>query len=206
MPNAASLRIINIQTETLPKIRVWDVMTGKQLECFEGHKERVRCAAFLDEEGNRVVSASDDGTVRVWEAQIKAGREVARHRTFGWFWSVCPSRNGRFALTDYDENVSWWNLEKREETKRLVVLGHKKEDWIRCVALSSDEKYALSGGVDCCIRLWDLTTGQQLAQADLHEKLVRCVAFSPTSEYALSSSEDGTVRLWRLPESVRAKK
>ena len=46
------------------------------------------------------------------------------------------------------------------------------------------------------VRLWDLTTGQELHRFDGHEGAVVCVAVSPDGQYALSGGSDHTARLW----------
>jgi RNA polymerase sigma factor (sigma-70 family) len=48
-------------------VRLWDVQTGGQIACLEGHQAAVSCLAFtLD--GKRLVSGSDDGTAVIWDA------------------------------------------------------------------------------------------------------------------------------------------
>ena len=50
------------QGEPAPaKIKVWSIATGNELMTIQGHGGRVNCLAF-DLEGNRLASASDDGT------------------------------------------------------------------------------------------------------------------------------------------------
>jgi len=44
---------------------VWDASTLQQLTTLEGHSNFVRSAAFSSD-GERFVTASDDGTARVW--------------------------------------------------------------------------------------------------------------------------------------------
>ena len=64
-------------------LKVWDVATGKCVATLEGHSDEVRCGVrctFCDDvsslqvydvavfpDGLRVVSASGDGTLKVWE-------------------------------------------------------------------------------------------------------------------------------------------
>ena len=48
-------------------VRVWDAATGKELRHYEGHTATVAGVAFFPD-GKRIVSASGDGTARVWRA------------------------------------------------------------------------------------------------------------------------------------------
>ena len=48
-------------------VRVWDSATGRELRCYEGHTSAVTRVAFFPD-GKRLVSASRDGTARIWRA------------------------------------------------------------------------------------------------------------------------------------------
>jgi WD40 repeat protein len=72
--------------------------------------------------------------------------------------------------------------------------GHNGE--VRSLAISSDGRFGLSGGVDSSMRLWDLDTGKELKSFRGHTKQIWAVAFVPGGKHLLSASWDGTVRIW----------
>ena len=47
---------------------IWDAELGTQLLELKGHRNTVRSAAF-NADGTRIVTASDDQTAKVWDAQ-----------------------------------------------------------------------------------------------------------------------------------------
>ena len=85
-------------------------------------------------------------------------------------------------------------MESGRELRCLV--GHEKGIW--GVALSSDGRRALSGGMDKSLRLWDLENSRQLRTFEGHTGEVRRVSFSPDGQRAMSCSFDMTMRLWAV--------
>lgn len=74
--------------------------------------------------------------------------------------------------------------------------GHTQD--VKNVAISHDNRYGASVGVDQTIRIWDLTSGKEDKAIRGHSKEVWGVAFHPSLRQVLSASWDGTVRVWDL--------
>ena len=71
---------------------------------------------------------------------------------------------------------------------------------VLCVAFSPDGTRAVSGGMDSCVRLWDVVTGKELYCYEGHTSPVMYVAFFPDGRRAVSASRDNTLRLWAVPK------
>jgi serine/threonine protein kinase len=95
--------------------------------------------------------------------------------------------------------VSVWDpLVSRHEH---LLPGNKSD--VTAVALSAKGNFALSGGADRSVRLWDLANRTQKAQLGSHEQKVGCVAFAADGVHGLSGGWDGQVILWDLENGTK---
>jgi WD40 repeat protein len=105
-----------------------------------------------------------------------------------------------------DKVLRLWDAETGRELSRFE--GHS--DSIFAVAVSEDGRLAVSGGgglsfpkqgepgKDFTVRLWDLTSHQEMRRFVGHTHIVWCVAFSPDGRFVLSGSMDHSMRLWNV--------
>lgn len=73
------------------------------------------------------------------------------------------------------------------------LIGHTVE--VTCVTFSPDGRYALSGGRDKTMRLWDLTTGMEQRRFE-HGDIVYDVHFIQNGRYALSAGLGQSIKIW----------
>jgi WD40 repeat protein len=76
-----------------------------------------------------------------------------------------------------------------------ILKGHAQS--VDALALSADGRWAISGGRDWRLRVWQLEAGRLEHTFD-NGAPVSCVAFMPDGDHAISGSEDRAVRLWNL--------
>lgn len=76
----------------------------------------------------------------------------------------------------------------------IIFKGHSSV--VNFVAISSDEKFVVSGSADQTVRIWETETGKCLKILEGHTDFVWGVAISANGKFVVSSSNDGTVRLW----------
>ena len=82
-----------------------------------------------------------------------------------------------------------------QKSEVFVQLGH--QFMVSSVTFSPDGRYALSGGSDGTLKLWEISTGKEVRTLAGHAGYVNSVAFSPDGRYALSGG-DITLELWEI--------
>jgi WD40 repeat protein len=92
--------------------RLWDLDTGKELRRFEGHTSVVTVLAFTPD-GRRILSSSQDSTVRLWEADT--GKELRRDAAYGGASGLALSPDGRQILCWDASGIRLWTLFPEEK-------------------------------------------------------------------------------------------
>ena len=67
---------------------------------------------------------------------------------------------------------------------------------------SCDSRFALSGGDDGSLRLWDIAAGNCLCEFKGNTKKPLAVAFTPDNRFILSATRDGTLRVWQPKSAI----
>jgi WD40 repeat protein len=76
--------------------------------------------------------------------------------------------------------------------------GHTEGICKGCLAFSLDGQFILSGSYDDTLKLWSVSTGDEIRTFTGHSYWVSSVAFSPDGQFALSGSYDKTLKLWSV--------
>jgi WD40 repeat protein/serine/threonine protein kinase len=84
-----------------------------------------------------------------------------------------------------------------EQASRLRTFG-PHEYGVKSACLSVDGRYALSGGYDKKLRLWQVSSGRCRRIFKGHFSAVNSVCLSADGRYAVSGSADHTLRLWKV--------
>ncbi|MDF1744678.1 MAG: SUMF1/EgtB/PvdO family nonheme iron enzyme [Gimesia sp.] len=77
-----------------------------------------------------------------------------------------------------------------------TIPGHSRD--VNCLAVTPDGKYAVSGGADRLIKVWDLSNGTLASTLKGHSRDVYCVAVTPNGKQIISGSRDRTLKVWDL--------
>ena len=150
-------------------------------------------------DGQWMLSASGDKTVRVWDHKTGALVKVLQeHKSDIQALAVTPDSarliTGSGGFVGNDNTIKVWDLTSLKVIKTL----HGHTDWVRTLAVTSDGRRLLSGSNDKTIIEWDLQTWNKVRTYTGHSDLVREIAITEDDTKFVSASHDQTVKVWDL--------
>lgn len=155
-----------------------------------GHTDSVR-AVDWSHDGKTIASASDDFTVRLWDAATGIPGLVLKGHTYH-VYSVSWSPDGSTLVSGgADMTLRVWNAATGE--CKQILKGHSGH--VNCVAFSPDGRMIASAGRDKTVRLWNSITGNEVVTIKGHSENVNSVAWSPDGKNFVSGSDDKTLRV-----------
>jgi WD40 repeat protein/serine/threonine protein kinase len=184
-------------------VRIWDV-ARREAVVLRGHIAAADYAELSPDE-ERVVTAGEDGTVRVWDrhtgAQLMSVNALTSRVTGAQF---VGGGSALVASSGGDGAVRIWDV----ATGALVrtMTGHT--DRIRFLGVSADGRRIVTASNDHTARVWDVASGAFVVLKG-HAAEVRRAEISPDGRWVVTSSYDKTSRVWdsrtgRLLQLVRA--
>lgn len=184
--NPDNKTIIAIFGKTLDK---WDMVTGNKLvEMF--HNDVITDAA-LSPDGNSIVSGSQDGELKLWNADTGALEKISLSDS-GIQHVLFSSDGKQIVSSDASGRVIVWNMASNEvntiDTGQPGLL----------LALSPDSQWLVTGGGAGEIFIWD-TASRIKSKTIFHRENITNLTFSPDGNLLFSSSGDDVSKVWSVP-------
>ena len=164
-----------------------------QSAILRGHTDEVYSASFSPD-GKRIVSASVDKTVRIWDAENgrQIGQPLNGHTEMVLSASFSPDGK-RIVSASWDNTIRIWDAETGRQIGQPLE-GHT--GYVSSASFSPDGKRIVSASADRIVRIWDAETGRRIGPLVGHTSCVRSASFSPDGKRIVSASDDYTVRIW----------
>ncbi len=163
----------------------------RELAVLRGHGGGVNCAAFSPG-GARIVTASEDKTAWIWNAENGSKMAVLRGHEGGVNSAAFSPGGARIVTASKDSTARIWNAENGAEL--AVLRGHK--DDIYSATFSPDGTRVVTASADNTARIWNVVSGTEIAVYRGHGGPVWSASFSPDGTRVVTASEDKTARIW----------
>jgi WD40 repeat protein len=165
----------------------------RELAQFNDGDGELRSIAFSPD-GQRLLSASDSGTARLWSVTSPTQPSLALPASKARLYAAVFSPYGaRVVTASADGTARLWNAATGAPMGQPMI--HKSD--VVSVAFSPDGSRLVTGTLSGIAKLWDGATGAPSGDdISCGEDSPPTVAFSPDGKSRLTVSEAGGARLW----------
>jgi WD40 repeat protein len=180
-------------------IRVWNRTKGEQVALIGAHSGPVTSLAYSP--AGLVLSSSADGSVKLWQMQPAAAKNLMAHAGAVTSAVLTPDA-GKLVTGCADKQVRVWNLTNGQVEKTFPgpTLG------VQAVAVSARGDQVAAGGADRTLWVWEMASGKEVKKFAGLTGVVASVAFSPDGKILAAGLGDGTARLFDLAAGKEVQK
>ena len=161
--------------------------------------------ALFSPDGKKIVTASIDGTVQLWDAfarNLLADLKGHKNITSIQFSPACPDDpigGKKILMASGDGTVIIWDV----LTTNLLIEIKAHKSWLNSAAFSTDGKKIVTASYDHTAKIWDAATGNLLADLIGHSNTLLAAEFSPAcpddpigGKKIVTASLDQTAMIW----------
>ncbi|MDE0297853.1 MAG: hypothetical protein OXN17_04420 [Candidatus Poribacteria bacterium] len=173
-------------------VKLWEIATGKDIATLR-HTSNVKSVAFSPD--GAILATVESNQVKLWEVSTETNIATLEHTNDVHAVSYSPDGT-MLGVASLDGIILWAASTK----KRVVTLEH--EGYIGAVTFSPDSKMLASantdrfGGTDGAVKLWEVSTRENIATVGGHTERITTIALSPDGNTLAATLRDWTVRFW----------
>jgi WD40 repeat protein len=180
-----------------PYMTAWHALSALPMNALKrtltGHAFLVTACA-ISPDGTWLLSASADGTLKIWDAASGELRHTLGDR-LGWVTACAISSDGTWLLSA-GVTLDVWDAASGRLCNTISTAFSYHSSVVHACAISPDGTWLLSASADHTLIIWDTPSGMPRCTLVGHTKSVNACAISPDGTWLLSASDDGTLKIW----------
>jgi WD40 repeat protein len=180
------------------------VQTGVQLLEPLPHKAKIFTVEF-SKDGNRLLTASSDGTAQQWNATTgaKIGLPIKHERNVPMLSAAYSADDKRIVTASFDGTARVWAAETGAGIGRAIHIGSDTAT-LQAMFSANGRRIATLSTLGVA-QLWDVETATAVGPGiGSEQEKVTSIDFSPDGMRLVTASSDGSARLWNAEDGSSA--
>lgn len=147
-------------------------------------------------DGQRIITAADDGKIKVWDTQSSFCIVTFTEHSSGVTACEFAKRGNVLFTSSLDGSIRAWDLIRYRNFRTFTAPTRLS---FSSIAVDPSGEVICAASLDSFdIHIWSVQTGQLLDRLAGHEGPIASLAFAPSGGIIVSGSWDQTVRVWSV--------
>ena len=183
------------------KVKRWDIVTGKSVMEYVGHKKAV-LSYDLSRDGRRLLTGGGDGKIMLWDLEQGDSLIVFQSYREPIFDIHFSHDETKVISSSWDGSMKIHDL----ETGKMLTYLQFETGSAYNIFFHPNDLYFFSARLDNSLQLWEIDTRKEVRNFIGHTDIISSIQLSIDQKTLVSSSWDGSIRLWDIATGLTVKK
>lgn len=173
------------------RLHLWEMRDRRLRSIFTGHASEANALLF-SADGRTLATGSADRTIRLWNAETGHELKLIRGHGSGVSCLAWSSDGSQLISGGSDGLVKSWTATPTEPIPAAVPVTK----YLASAFLPNRDLIAFGTTQDTQVKLWNVSTGSELASFNQAGGKVLCAAFSADNRLLATGDMDASIKLW----------